>query len=80
MTHYNTAIPPLHEYYVAGVIDDKGPAYVYAMGAQDPEPHAYIRDLTYACNWPSLEALEKQQECYPCLKPMQRFKVTVTPI
>lgn len=80
MPHKNESIPALHEYYVSGIIDEIGPAYVYCMTSMQPVVDSFIRDLSKAIRFKTPDEFEQRKRAYPGLHNMRLFKVAVTEI
>jgi len=73
----NDGIPPQHEYYVPGIIDEHGPLYVYCMTSNQPTVDSFIRDLNRTVRFNTIEEFEEHKRPYPGLKGMKLFKVGV---
>jgi hypothetical protein len=75
--HKNDSTPPLHEYYVPGIIDDNGHAYVYCMTSGQPTVDSFIRDLRSTVRYQSVEEFENDKRAYPGLRGLKLFRVGV---
>lgn len=78
--HKNEGTPAQHEYYVPGIIDEVGPAYVYCMTAGQPTVDSFIRDLSRTVRYNSPAEFERDQRRYPGIRGMKLFKVAVTEV
>jgi hypothetical protein len=75
--HKNESTPPLHEFYVPGIIDEQGPAYVYCMTSGRPTVDSFIRDLSNTVRYDTPAEFEQSKRAYPGLRGLKLFKVAV---
>lgn len=76
--HLNEGTPAQHEYYVPGMVDEHGPAYVYMMTSNQPTVDSFIRDLRRTVQFKTPHEFEDHKRTYPGLRGLSLFKVTAT--